>query len=408
MSTVVAEERWLADRPVAVRRTGAERATAIGEGDRIVVALPAASPVADFSLDWWRLDAEGRPAGSGRWPDPALEEALARPDPTRRVLAIAPASATALHWLAMPDLAPRQARVAARIKVLDEAAAGADELHVAAGEHRLGDDAIAVAVVDRALMVDWLDWCARHRLDPDVIVPAPLLLPQPAPGTVERGPVGGEIVLRGEDSGWASDEALDDLLIGDDRVVDASAEALEARIAAAFEAPPVNLRSGPFAKRRRGIDRRMVARVLVVLALCGLIELLIALILIARLSLATDAADAQARALAGPAVPAGTAVEQIVPTLDAALARRGGGPNSFSVPLAGLYQAMSASPSAIVTDLSYTPDGTLSATLNAPTTEGLNTVLLALQRDGYTVSATTSQGTDGRAAAAITVRGSKL
>ncbi len=397
----------LADPPLRVSRSGAERVGAIGEGDRVVVGLPAASPVADFSLDWWRLDIEGRRAGGGRWPDPALEEALAHPDPARRVLAVAPADMVTLHWLAMPDLAPRQARAAAQLKVLDEAAARAEELHVVAGAHRAGDGAIAVAVVDRAVMADWLDWCARHRVDPDAIVPAPLLLPEPAARAVTRAELAGATVMRGEDGGWESDASLDPLLIGDDTVVDAGNEALDAAIAAAFEAPPVNLRSGEFAKRPRGVDRRMIARVVVVLALCGLAELLIAGTLIARYSLAADARDAEALALARPAVPATVAVERLVPALDDELARRGGGPNSFGVPAAGLYAALSAAPSALVGDLAYGSDGTLTADVSAPTVEELNTILLALQRDGFTVSYITAQGTNGRQAISLTVRGSK-
>lgn len=388
--------------PLTVRRTAAERAGAIAAGDRIVMALPARSPVADFSLDWWRLDEAGERAGGGSWPDPALEEALARPDARRRVLAIAPASAVALHWLVMPDLSPRQARVAAQLKVADEAAGRPEELHVVAGEPR-SDGAIAVAVVDRTVMADWLDWCARHRLDPDVIVPAPLLLPEPPAGTVHRRELVGTVVLRGEDSGWESDEGLDPLLIGEDAVVDPGEPAL----GIAFDEPPLNLRVGPFAKRRRGIDRALVRRVLGILLLCGLLELVIALASVARLSLATDSLNAQAAALAAPAVPASTPPDRLVAALDDALARRGGGPNSFTVPLAGLYQALSAAPSATVSDLSFTPDGTLTTTLSAATRDELNGVLIGLQRNGFTVSYDNARAASGRETLTLTVRGSR-
>lgn len=394
--------------PLTVRRSAAERAGAIAAGDRIVVALPARSPVADFSLDWWRLDEEGSRAGGGRWPDPALEEALARPDAQRRVLAIAPAETVAIHWLAMSDLAPRQARVAAQLKVLDEAAGSPGDLHVVAGEPRASDGAFAVAVVDRAVMTDWLDWCGRHRIDPDAVIPAALLLPEPIAGSVFRATLGDETLFRGEDSGWQSDEEIDSLLIGDDAVVDVEADALDAGLAAAFDHPVVNLRVGVFAKRRRGVDGALVRRVIAILLACGVAELLIAVVLVARFSLAADALDRDASALAAPAVSSGTPVERLVPTLDAELARRGSGPNSFSVPAAGLYGALAATTSAIVSDLSYTPDGTLTANVSAPTAEELNAVLLALQRDGFTVSYTQSQGADGRQAIALTVRGSPL
>lgn len=396
----------LADPPLRVTRSAAERSAGLMPGDRLVIALPNASPVADFSLFWWSLDADGRRTAGGFWPDPVLEEALARPSAERRVLAIAPAAAVALHWLAMPGLVPRQARVAAQLKAQDEAAARPDELHIVAGEARDRDEAIAVAVVDRAVMADWLDWCRRHRLDPDHIVPAALLLPEPAPGTVARATLCGEVVLRGEDSGWASDEAIDALLIGDDELTDVEDEVLDRRIAEAFATPPLDLRVTPFAKRRRGVDAGLLRRVVALLLLCGLLELLIAGTLAARTSLAADAADRQALALAAPAVPSGTAPARLIAVLDAELARRGGGPASFSVPAAALWNALTATPSVLMTDLSYTPDGTLTATLSAPTADELNMVLLALQRDGLTVSYVQSQGTDGRQAIALTVRGS--
>lgn len=406
--SVVAAERVATDAPLRVSRTQGERAAALGALDRLVIALPARSPIADFSLPWWTVDEDGRRGAQGRWPDPALEEALARPSPERRVLAIAPAETVAVHWLAMPDLAPRQARVAAQLKVLDETAGSSGELHVVAGEPRALDGAFAVAVVDRAIMTDWLDWCARHRIDPDAVVPAALLLPEPAAGSVMRATLGEDTLFRGEDSGWRSDEELDALLIGDDAVVDVDLDALNAGLAVAFDHPVVNLRVGLFAKRRRGVDGALVRRVIALLLACGVAELFIAFVLVARLSLAADALDRDALALAAPAVPTGTPVERLVPTLDAELARRGGGPNSFSVPAAGLYGALAATTSAIVGDLSYTPDGTLTATVSAPTAEELNAVLLALQRDGFTVSYTQSQGTDGRQAIALTVRGSPL
>jgi len=403
---VIDTEVAVADAPLTVRRTAAERA-AVMPGDRLVIALPAASPVADFSLAWWRLDETGAAAGGGRWPDPALEEALARPDANRRVLAIAPAPAVALHWLAMPDLSPRQARVAAQLKLADEAAARPEELHVVAGEHRGSDRAIAVAVVDRAVMSDWLDWCARHRLDPDVIVPAPLLLPQPVEGTVSRADLAGAVVLRGEDAGWQSDAAVDALLVGDDTVLDIEPASLDQAIAAAFAEPPLNLRSGAFAKRRRGVDRALVVRVIAILVACGVLELLIALTTVGRLSLAAGSLDAEALALARPALSGSVPATRLVATLDDELARRGGGPNSFTVPLAGLYQALSATPSAVVGDLSFTPDGTLTTTLSAATREELNQVLIPLQRNGFFVSYDNARTANGRETVSLTVRGSR-
>lgn len=395
------------DPPLTVRRSAAERVGSLGLGDRVVIALPATSPVADFSLDWWRLDQDGAATGGGRWPDPALEEALARPDANRRVLAIAPASAVALHWLAMPDLSPRQANVAAQLQVAAEAATSPTELHVVAGERRHRDGAIAVAVVDRAVMADWLDWCGRHRIDPDVMVPAPLLLPEPVERTVSRAELAGAVVLRGEDAGWQSDDTVDTLLVGDHAILDVDPAHLDRAIAAAFVEPTVNLRAGEFAKRRRGVDRALITRVLTILVACGVLELLIALTTVGRLSLAADSLNAQALALARPALSGEVPPTRLVASLDDQLARRGGGPSGFTVPLAGLYQALAATPSAVIGDLSFTPDGTLTTTLSAATRDELNRVLIPLQRNGFFVSYDNARTANGRETVSLSVRGSR-
>src|SRR3546814_3928701 len=62
-------------------------------------------------------------------------------------------------------------------------------------------------------MQHWLLWAQHHGLDPDIIVPAPLLLPEPQEG-FERGVIGGEAVLRGADLALAGDLALQEL-VGD-------------------------------------------------------------------------------------------------------------------------------------------------------------------------------------------------
>ena len=48
--------------------------------------------------------------------------------------------------------------------------------------------------------------------------------------------------------------------------------------------------------------------------------------------------------------------------------------------------------------------GTLSATLAAASVDSINRILLALQRDGYRITAVPRQGGDGRSMADVTIR----
>ena len=73
-------------------------------------------------------------------------------------------------------------------------------------------------------------------------------------------------------------------------------------------------------------------------------------------------------------------------------------------PLTAVYQALQPEQSVGITSLSYAPDGTLSATFAAPTVDAVNRVLLAVQRNGYRLTAVPRQSPDGRSMVDVTVR----
>jgi general secretion pathway protein L len=252
-------------------------------------------------------------------------------------------------------------------------------------------------------MQQWLLWAQHHGLDPDIIVPAPLLLPEPEDGLV-KGMIGGAAVLRGTDMALADDMALP-ALVGDARVRDVLHGEVDAIAIAALDAPPIDLRQGDFAKRvRREWDKRLLARIAVWAGCILLVSLVVALIGIARQNMAASSLDAQSLALAQQVLPNATDVVQAEAEMDRQLAARGAGSYGFTAPVAGLLTAMQDAPGVSLTALSRDPDGMVRATLAAAKADEINIVLLALQGAGFTITATPSQDPGGRTLADITVR----
>lgn len=319
------------------------------------------------------------------------------------VMLVPPTALTPLHFIAYPDLAVRQGRAAARLAAVSDAIVSSDRLFAVDN----GNDDPArphiVASVTRADMIHWLAWAAQHGLDPDLIVPAPLFLPEPETGFV-RGMVAGQAVVRGADMAAPGDMAA--LLISADAPVrDISDAIVQDAMVAALSGPPLNLRSAEFAKvRRRTIDNRALGRMALWTGLILLASLLIALIGIARYRMEAARLDRESLALAQQVLPQTTDLIAAQAEVEARLAARGAGGSAFSAPLSGLMNAMQGAPGVSVTALSRDADGLLRVTLAAARAQDINIVLVALQSAGFTITATSSQDPGGRTLADITVK----
>ncbi|HKY80525.1 MAG TPA: type II secretion system protein GspL [Sphingobium sp.] len=319
------------------------------------------------------------------------------------VMLVPPAPLVTLHWIAHPDLPPRQARAAARLSAIAAGIVPADQLFAAADENDDPARPHIVAVAARSDMQHWLLWAQHHGLDPDLIVPAALLIPAPMEG-FNRATVGNDPVLRGRDVALAADLALPELL-GDAAIHHVPAERVAAVAVAALAAPPVDLRQGDFAKRvRRTLDGRQLTRIMLWSGLILLASLLIALVGITRQHVAASSLDAESLALARQVLPSARDVVQAEAEMDRQLAARGAGAYAFTAPVAGLLGAMQDAPGVSLTALSRDPDGMIRATLAAAKADEINGVLLALQGAGFTITATSSQAPSGQTLADITVR----
>jgi general secretion pathway protein L len=138
---------------------------------------------------------------------------------------------------------------------------------------------------------------------------------------------------------------------------------------------------------------------LAVLALLiPLITLAWAIVSIVKLNQSTEGLDRDTAAIAQSALGRPVTVENA----EAELAQ-GRSTSRLTVLLAGLYQALQAEPAVSSTQIGYAA-GNFSTTLAAPSANEINRLLLALQRDGYRVTAVPRQSPDGRTMVDLTIR----
>ena len=364
----------------------------------LIVTCPSGP---DAALHWWRADG-GHMAARGQDFTPPSLPAHSGDAP---VVALVPAADTVIRLLDMGEMSGPQAEAAARYRAADLSIGGdvfvaVRALGKAAAE---GGMLVLCATIARATLADHLAELALRGLDPDIIVPVGLLLPasdQPVSATF--GDLGadrmGDLVL-------PPDEALAGLLLGESDPFVLDADARDAAMLAALANPPLNLRQGEFARRTPLFalapgQGRMLAWLLGALVL---VSLAVPLVEIGKHYLGADLAQRRALASAQRLVPDATDVAQAEAQLDTRLAARGTGNSVASVPLSGLLSAMQPVPGVVIRQADYRPGGMIGAMIAAPRVEDLNAVLIALQNNGYKVTAANRSDATGQAVADITV-----
>lgn len=348
-------------------------------------------PTAHSGFRWLRIGA-----------DATLSEGEGVPLLDEGTIAIAPADAVTLHWAELPSRSPAQATAAARILVGEASAAPMGELHVAIGDE--GVDERPIGVVSVAAMQNWLSVLEGAGIDPLAVVPAPLLLPRPDEGYA-WAEVGGQRIVRGRASAFADEPLLTELVTGGTEPRTVEPEALAAALARQVDAPVLDLRQGPFARRRRfAIDWRSVRRSAVLALGVLAATLAIDLVRIAKYDFAADALEARSDALAATGLPRGETVTDPDRQLNARLAGVRGPGLGFSRTTAAIYAAVRSVPGSELTALDFQPNGTLRASV-AVARESLATDLRrAIEAAGFAVDASVFQSANGRVTGDLTVR----
>ena len=318
------------------------------------------------------LDEEGAPA-SWLLLDPGQvilrgEAGEPLPTPATAILAV-PGEKVAIHWLDLAEgLAPAQAAAAARLLLADSSAEPIADLHVAVGPAEQGRT--PVAMVPSRQMAEWLGAAAAAGIDPALIVPTPMLL-GPSPHFILRRDRGALADYRGEALAFSLEPALAEKLLGDSETVNVSPERFESDLPSILAGPLLNLRQGPFARRRDWrIDGGRLRR--------------IAGFVLAFVLLAADSFEAEARSLS-----------------DSGRASRSG---DFGAVAAGLFEAVRATPNVELTRIDYRADGSLTAGLQADSPASLAALEERARAAGLDAQVGPPRNAGGRTAADLTVR----
>ncbi|WP_052130130.1 type II secretion system protein GspL [Sphingomonas sp. 35-24ZXX] len=359
----------------------------------LIVACPVS---ADAVLHWWHVE-DSHVVARGQDVSPPARAGDAP------VIALVPAADTVIRTLDMGDMSAAQAEAAARYRAADLSIGGDLFVAVRALGRTEAGMRVRCATIARATLADHLAELALRGLDPDIIVPVGLLLPESdQPVSATFGDLGadrlGDLVL-------PPDEALGALLLAGEAPVALDQDRRDAALVAALADPPLNLRQGDFARRTPlfalGAGQgRTLAWLLGALAL---VSLAVPLAEIGKHYLGADLAERRALASAQRLVPGATDAAQAEQQIDARLAARGAGNMVASVPLAGLLSAIQPVPGVVIRQADYRPGGIIAAMIAAPRVEDLNTVLIALQNNGYKVTAANRSDATGQAVADITV-----
>lgn len=352
---------------------------------------------------WWRV-AEGRIGSRTQGAVPAGT------DGGGPVMLVLPPDVAVLRRVELdPAMPPAQARAVAIRKALAAGITDPAEMHAAALEPVEGGapGVWHVAVIARADLAHCLGWARDRGLDPDIVLPLGAILPEPEDDPEQsyvRAELVGIAVARGRKGAGHADAPWMQALLSGAPVETLPPEEAEAALVAALGRPPVNLRSGPFAQRRRsGADVAWLRRMAMLAGLLLLVSLSITVALIARHAWSASRLDARTVALARPFAPTAGDAASAAAEIDRLVAERGG-VYAFTGPLAGLMQAMRPVSGVSLATLSLNGDGLLHATLASARAEDINRVLLAVQGAGFRITATSSTDPGGRIIAEITVQ----
>lgn len=323
-------------------------------------------------------------------------------DGISRTMMLVSQTDSVVRWHDLPDIPRKQAEAAVGYQMKEYLVTPADA-HIVAS--RQADGRILSAHITASKLQACLDRLASHGIDPDIIMPVGLLLPDDGSGAISVS-LAGQKLLRSGDLIAPDEPAMRELLLDNCPVRVVDDWDVETAFASALANPPVNLRQAAFARRKwRLLLSAARIRVLIYIFLAiGLASLLLGLATLWRYHSAAAREDGIALALVQKFDPKITDVEQAQGKMDRLLVEKGGGGSAFLPLSAALYSSMQKISSVHLQSLHYGEDGILYATIAAPASDAINPVLIDLQKQGYRLTATPRQDASGMTLADISVR----
>ena len=326
--------------------------------------------------------------------------------PMPPVMLVIPQPAVTVREVVLPENMPAaQARAAALRLSTEKAMAAPADLHVVpfARAEGAAPDLVETAAIARSDVAHFIAWGRHHGVEADIVIPAGAIIPPRQEGTVEAR-IGEARLVRGRGLAADASEPWVAAIAGEDRVARLDDAEVERLLIAALADPPVNLRSGEFARARgAALDAAALKRMALWTGFIALATLMISLALIARYHWSAASLDRQTVEAARPLLPAADDAKRVAEDIDRMVAERGGG-YAFTGPAAGLLTAMQGVPAVSLSSLGLGDDGLLHATLASARADDINKVLLDVQAAGYTITATSSADPGGRVVAQITVK----
>ena len=318
------------------------------------------------------------------------------------VVAVAPGEAVTLRWLELPGgLSAAQAAGAARLMAAELSAQPLDELHVAAGAEPVDGGLRCIGLVPMETMRGWLASVEAAGFDAERLIPETLLLAAPDEGFASResGPLR---LYRARTEAFAAEPELGDLLLAGREAIAVDGDS---RLAEALALAPLDLRQGPFARRRDWrVAPARVRRLAVLTAALLLVTLVVQLAAIARYSFAADAAEAETRRVAAAALPRSPGVADPEAALTQRLAELQGGGAGFSATAAALFDAVKATPNVELSALAFAPDGVLRTTVQADSPAAIEALRQRVEAGGFAAEAGAPRTGGGRAVSDLMVR----
>ncbi|OYY69732.1 type II secretion system protein GspL [Sphingomonas sp. 28-63-12] len=318
-------------------------------------------------------------------------------------IVVVPAEDVTLHWASLPDRSAAQSVAAARLLVAEASAAPIGALHVAVGREEQGEER-PIGVVTRLRMQRWLVDLAAAGVDPEAMIPSPMLLPRPAEGYL-RADLGGDHVVRGVNAGFADDQQLTVLVTGGVEPTVMAREAIEAAIVAAVTTPPLDLRQGLFAKSRRfDINWSLIRRLSWLMVAILTVSLFISIVQIMQYGFTADAIERRADLLARQGLARGETVNDASRQLDARLVRMRGAGMGFSTTAAAVFAAIRAVPGSEVRGIAFDQKGQMDVNLVAQTQGQVLDVVRQIEAQGFGAEPSTFEQGTNRLSGRITVK----